>query len=557
MRNFLFVLAFTASSFCLFAQSALIFGRGVINAASFMPGGLPAGSIARGSLFSIFGRVLGPSSSPALAFPLSTTLGNVSISVTQGATTVAAIPVFVSPGQINAIMPSNAPLGQVTMRVVNGNFKTPPISVRVVTDSFGIFSVNPGGLGPGVMQNFVSASSTPVNTPTVAAQPGQTIILYGTGLGAGLNADNVAPQAGNLATKTEVFVGGQIAATQYTGRSPCCAGLDQIVFQVPQNAPLGCWVPVQIRTSGTTVSNTVTMAISSDGSPCTDSANALTTPFLAGQKIGLVALLRTDVNEDVGLKKTGNVKTDVAMMTFQQENPLPAAPFNAVISLPPAGACTAFTAAGDLLDGDSIPGSDPGAKFLSAGASFTLTGAAGNRTVRRTATNARNFQPLGFTYTGTQLKIGLFLDPGNFSLTGSGGSDVGQIQASVTLPNPTGLTWTNRDQTSIIDRSKGFTVNWAGAPADQPVIVFGGGVDVPTNSSAVFACVAPAGASSFTVPPVALGNLPATRLNLLQSKDAIYVGALPASNPTSFSASGIDIGAIMAGAFAGKTVIFQ
>ena len=161
----------------------------------------------------------------------------------------------------------------------------------------------------------------------MAAQPGQTFILYGTGLGAGLNPDNVAPQAGNLATKTEVFVGGQTAAIQYNGRSPCCAGLDQIVFQVPANAPLGCWVPVQIRTSGATVSNTVTMAISADGSPCSDAGNALTAPFLAGQKIGLVALLRTDINEDVGLKKTGNAKTDAAMLTFQQENPIPAAPF--------------------------------------------------------------------------------------------------------------------------------------------------------------------------------------------------------------------------------------
>jgi uncharacterized protein (TIGR03437 family) len=540
----------------MFAQTTRVFSRRIANTASFMQAGLPGVSSARGSLFSIFGQRIGPASSPTLAFPLSTSLGGVSIQVTQGNTTVNAIPVFVSPGQVNAIMPSNAPLGAVSIFVTLGNTKSPPSPARVVADSFGIFSVYSDGLGPGALQNFVAADNTPLNTPSIAAQPAQTIIMYGTGLGAGLNPDNVAPQAGSLPTKVEVFVGGQLASTQYSGRSPCCSGLDQIVFTVPASAPLGCWVPVQIRTSGATVSNTVTMAISADGSPCSDPANALTAPFLAGQKIGLIGLLRTDVNEDVGLKKTGNVKTDVAMMTFQQQSPLPA-PFNAVISLPPAGTCTAYTAAGDLLDGDSIPGSDPGAKFLNAGSSFTVTGAAGNRTVRRTTTNERNFQPLGFTYTGTQLKSTLFLDPGNFTFNGAGGSDVGQIQASITLPNPTGLTWTNRDQTSLIDRTKGFTVNWTGAPAGQPVIVFGGGVDVPTNSSAVFACVAPAGSSSFTVPPVALGNLPATRVKLLQSKDAIYVGALPVANPTSFSASGIDIGAIMAGTFAGKTVIFQ
>ena len=34
--------------------------RGVVNAASYSPQGLPAGSIARGSIFTIFGRNLGP-----------------------------------------------------------------------------------------------------------------------------------------------------------------------------------------------------------------------------------------------------------------------------------------------------------------------------------------------------------------------------------------------------------------------------------------------------------------------------------------------------------------
>jgi uncharacterized protein (TIGR03437 family) len=80
--------------------------RGVVNAASSAPEGLPGGAVARGSTFSIYGRRLGPASSPTLAFPLGTTLGGVSITVPQGSTTVNAIPVFVSAGQINAIMPS-------------------------------------------------------------------------------------------------------------------------------------------------------------------------------------------------------------------------------------------------------------------------------------------------------------------------------------------------------------------------------------------------------------------------------------------------------------------
>ncbi len=521
-----------------------------------MQAGLPAGSIARGSLFSIFGARMGPASSPALAFPLSTTLGGVSIQVVQGSTTVAAIPVFVSPSQLNAIMPSNAPLGAVSLYVTFNSAKSPPAPARIVTDSFGIFSINSSGAGPGVLQNFVDATHVPVNLPAVPAQPGQTMILYGTGLGAGLNPDNVAPTAGSLPTKVEVFVGGQVAATTYAGRSPCCSGLDQIVFTVPSNAPPGCWVPVQIRTSGTTVSNTTTMAISLDGSPCSDPANALSAPFLGGKKFGLVALLRSDITEDVGLLAPGGrVTTDAAMITFQEENTSPLPPFNPFFSLPPAGTCTSYTSAGDLFDSDPIPSGGTTGKFLNAGTPFSVSNAGVKRTLLRPTDNARNFQPLGYTATGSKVPSSLFLNPGNLTLSGPGGADVGSFQAQVTLPSP--LTWSNRDETTVVLRSQSLTVNWSGTPANQTVIVYGGGVDLPTNSSAIFECVAAPGSSSLTVPSLILSSIAPSRTNLLQSKGVIYVGSLATASPLTFSASGLDVGAIVSGAFIGKTVIFQ
>ncbi|HTR36195.1 MAG TPA: hypothetical protein VMH80_09850 [Bryobacteraceae bacterium] len=555
MRSVWVCLLLTTASFSVSAQP-LISHHGIVNAASFMQAGLPAGSIARGSLFTIFGARLGPSSSPSLSFPLSTTLGGVSVQVTQGSTTAAAIPVFVSAGQINAIMPSNAPLGAVSIYVTYNNAKSPPETAHVATDSFGIFSIDSSGIGPGVMQNFVDASHLPVNTPSAAAKPGQTIILYGTGLGAGLNADNQPPLSGDLATKVELFVGGQAATIAYSGRSSCCSGLDQINFTVPSNAPPGCWVPVQVRTSSSTVSNTTTMAISDDGSPCSDSSNALSAAFRTGKKIGLIGLLRTDVTEDVGLATPGEVTTDAAMLTFQQENPVPPAPFNAILSLPPPGTCTAYTAPGDLFDGDSIPGADDaGAKFLNAGATFTLSGTAGSRNMARPTNNVRNYQPLGYTYTGSLVPSSLILNPGGLTLSGAGGADIGSFSAPVNVSTP--LTWTNRAQTTTITRSQGFTVNWTAAPSGQSVIIFGGGVDTPTNSSAVFVCVAAAGSSSFTVPSQILGNIPPMRGHLLQSKGVIYVGALPLATPASFSASGLDLGAILSGTFEGKTVIYQ
>jgi hypothetical protein len=73
-----------------------IYSRGIVNAASFVPPGLPGGSIAQGSLFSVFGTALGPSNGVQVsAFPLGTSFQGVSVRVTRGAAAVDAIPVYV------------------------------------------------------------------------------------------------------------------------------------------------------------------------------------------------------------------------------------------------------------------------------------------------------------------------------------------------------------------------------------------------------------------------------------------------------------------------------
>jgi len=223
-----------------------IYGHGVFNAASYMPSTLPGGNIAQGSLFSLFGSGLGPAAGvSASAFPLQSTFNGVSISVTRGTTTVAALPVYVSAGQLNVIMPSNAPLGPVIIQVTYNGKTSNPAHVTVAASSFGIFSVA-GGVGPGIFTDYLGASvPQAINSLTQTAAPNQLVTIWGTGLGP-VPDDNIAPTAGNLSAETEVFVGGVSATVQYHGRSPCCSGLDQVVFTVPANAPQGCYVPVVV-----------------------------------------------------------------------------------------------------------------------------------------------------------------------------------------------------------------------------------------------------------------------------------------------------------------------
>src|SRR5712692_7859995 len=201
---------------CLVAQPPLISPRAVVNAASFMSPGLPSGAIAQGSIFTIFGVNIGPASSPPLAFPLSTNLGGVSIKIIQGNTSVDGFPIFVSPTQVNAIMPSNAPLGMASVQITfNNNPKTNMAPVRIVSSSVGVFAIR-AGIGPGIFFNFLAQDNQPLNSPAVPATPGQVITLYGTGLGPAVGfADNIAPPAVKLPIATEVFVGGKSAIVAY------------------------------------------------------------------------------------------------------------------------------------------------------------------------------------------------------------------------------------------------------------------------------------------------------------------------------------------------------
>ena len=252
---------------------------GVVNAASFRPAEFSGGGLAQGALATAFGTGLGPGTEvSATVYPLASTLAGVGVRLTQGANSVNAYPVFVVAGQVNFLVPSNTPLGPTEVRVTYNNETSTPLTVQIVKSAFGLFTFTQG-TSRAVAQNFVSGAETPVNLPTLPAKPGQTLIAYGTGLGPIAGADNVAAPAGDIAgAQVEILVGGVQARRLYAGRSPCCSGLDQIIFELPNNAPAGCTVPLVVRVDGV-YSNLGDISISSDGSQCTDPAGGGGTKF--------------------------------------------------------------------------------------------------------------------------------------------------------------------------------------------------------------------------------------------------------------------------------------
>jgi uncharacterized protein (TIGR03437 family) len=162
-----------------------------------------------------------------------------------------------------------------TLRLTYLTSKSNAIAIQIANSAPGVFAISRGGYGPGIVQNFLTASNQPINSLTTPAVPGQVVTIWGTGLGPVTFPDNVAPTAGNVATSVTITIGGQTATNLYSGRTPCCAGVDQIVATIPNNVPLGCWVPVTINAGGV-VSNTTTIAIAAPGATsCDDPGNPL------------------------------------------------------------------------------------------------------------------------------------------------------------------------------------------------------------------------------------------------------------------------------------------
>ncbi|MCW5982498.1 MAG: hypothetical protein KIT09_30710 [Bryobacteraceae bacterium] len=548
------ILFLLAGGGALHAQTPFIFYRGIVNAASSMAAGLPAGGVARGSIFSIYGRNLGPAASPPLTFPLQNVLGGVAITVAQGNTVVNAIPVYVGPGQINAIMPSNAPTGMVNLRVEINNAFSNRAPVRVVNSSFGVFTVAGTGSGPGIVQNFISQANQPVNGLTTAAQPGQFATLWGTGLGPIGAPDNLAPPVASLPTQTEVFVGGRAAPISYNGRSGCCAGTDQIVFQIPPDAPAGCWVPVYVRTEGYLVSNFVTMAIGANAAACAEASNPLATALISGGRTAMVLAARFALRQDIAVAAPADASSDLLGGFLAQE---PSGPynFNPAFSLPPPGTCTVYNSIGNFpREAPLLPGMAP-AQPLRAGA-VAFTGEAGARNLRDTPFAGIVAAYLGGAFPRIgQLANTLFLNPGAFTLSGGGGPDIGAFQAQVNVPQP--FAWTNRDQITDVTRTQGLTVTWSGVADGHAVFVAGGGADLPANATSTFLCIAAPGDNRLTVPPAVLANIAPTRQRLVQSLGAVYVSQWRLPSPVRFSAPGLDAGLLLSAHAHGKSVRFR
>jgi len=534
---------------------------GVVNLANYRAG------IARGAFFSIFGSNLGPATPQHFSqFPVPDNLGGVTVTVAQGSTSVRAYTTDVSSGQINAIMPSNAPLGNVQVTVAYGG-GSGSAAATVVSNAFGILGINGAASGPGVIQNYNTQTSEPINLASVPAKPGQIEIIWGTGLGAITTPDNQASPGANMQNLVvQVLVGGKQANVIYKGRAPTFAGADNIYFTVPADAPTGCSVPVQVSAGGTW-SNTVRMAISSDGSHCQDTFNPYSGLSTTGGKSGTIGLIRVNFSGQLDpTQPSTTAQLDLGIGAFALTNPGGDGAYSPITNLPPPGACAATNKALDLgtVMGDGGSSLDPTiAKGLDAGPQLTVTGGAGGATgtIGQTASASSPNSPYMGMLGGILNVEGAtvpppFLDGGPFTISGPGGQDVGPFTTTVALAPA--IHWTNPPST--INRSSPLTLTWTGGNSSQLVLILGGSTDQTSKGSGGFVCLAQAAAGTFTVPADALADLISTAGATSSNGPVGMLGLMPLQ-PGSMNLTplpkGLDVGVVFDTTLTVETVQVQ
>lgn len=202
----------------------------VMNGASFAS----TQPMAPGSFASIFGQNLCSQTATGTWIgpgQLPTSLGNCSVAVNG----TAAMMQYVSPGQINFIVPQTMGPGTGSVVVSNGSQVTNG-SMTIGQSGPGTFSMNGMGVGEGAMLNGMMWQPGPFSTTT----NGQTtpIAMYVTGL--------------DLSSTPTVSIGGMPANVMWSGNAPGYAGLQQINVSMPAGAAGSGRVPVTITSDGQT-----------------------------------------------------------------------------------------------------------------------------------------------------------------------------------------------------------------------------------------------------------------------------------------------------------------
>jgi uncharacterized protein (TIGR03437 family) len=222
--------------------------------ANFWPAGQAAPPIAS--------VVNGASFQPGTAAPNTTlSLFSAHVSCTPAAQVLVngsqAQVLFASDTQINFVVPASlGTAGDASLQVVCDGVNSTPLVFGLSAVNPAIFTLTQNGTGQGAILN----QNYSVNSVQLPATMGSYVSVYVTGFG-----DLGAPGADglqHLALPVTASIGGVPSPVTYAGEAPgFTSGLQQVNILVPNNAPVGSAVPIQLVVDGLNTQSGVTLAI--------------------------------------------------------------------------------------------------------------------------------------------------------------------------------------------------------------------------------------------------------------------------------------------------------
>jgi uncharacterized protein (TIGR03437 family) len=141
---------------------------------------------------------------------------------------------YVSPSQVNFLLPSNLSSGTVQVQVRNPAGISNQVPITVQANAPQLFTAD----GKYVLATHMNGSLVGRGGTSPPAAPGEAIIIYGTGLGPtnpALIPGQLPTQPASLTGTQQVMIGGADAVVVSAGIVPGSAGLYQLNVRVPDS----------------------------------------------------------------------------------------------------------------------------------------------------------------------------------------------------------------------------------------------------------------------------------------------------------------------------------